>query len=60
MYEFWCDYIKPKYQNKANLCHMNTDRFIRNKKIEDVYKDIANHVRFGTSNYEVDRPLTNR
>ena len=39
---------------------MNTDRFIRNKKIEDVYKDIANHVRFGTSNYEVDRPLTNR
>ena len=21
MYEFWYDYIKPKYQNNAKLCH---------------------------------------
>ena len=20
MYEFWCDYVTPKYQNKAKLC----------------------------------------
>ena len=23
MYEFWYDYIKPKYQNNAKLCHMD-------------------------------------
>ena len=25
MYEFWYDYIKPKYQNNAKLCYMDTD-----------------------------------
>ena len=59
MYEFWYDYIKPKYQNNAKLCSMDTDSFIINIKTEDFYKDIANDVekRFDTSNYEVDRPL---
>ena len=28
MYEFWYDYIKPKYQNNAKLCYVNTDSFI--------------------------------
>ena len=28
MYEFWYDYIKPKYQNNAKLCYMDTDGFI--------------------------------
>ena len=28
MYEFWYDYIKLKYQNKAKLCYMDTDSFI--------------------------------
>ena len=23
MYEFWYDYIKPKYQNNAKLCYMD-------------------------------------
>ena len=27
MYEFWYDYIKPKYQGKAKLCYMDTDSF---------------------------------
>ena len=27
MYEFWYDYIKPKYQDKAKLCYMDTDSF---------------------------------
>ena len=44
MYEFWCDCIKPKYQNKARLCYMNTDSFIINIKTQDFYKDIANNV----------------
>ena len=28
MYEFWYDYIKPKYQEKAKLCDMDTESFI--------------------------------
>ena len=59
MYEFWYDYMKPKYNDKVKLCYMDTDSFVMNIKTKDVYKDIANDVedRFDTSNYEVDRPL---
>ena len=59
MYEFWYDYMKPKYDDNVKLCFMDTDSFIMNIKTEDFYKDVANDVerRFDTSNYEVDRPL---
>ena len=59
MYEFWYDYMKPKYGNNVKLCSMDTDSFIMSIKTEDFYKDIANDVekRFDTSNYEIDRPL---
>ena len=59
MYEFWCDYMKPKYGDKVKLCYMDTDSFIMHIKTEDFYKDIADDVekRFDTSNYEVNRPL---
>ena len=59
MYEFWCDYIKPKYQDNAKLCYMETESFLLHIKTEDFYKDIANDVKkwFNTSNYYVDRPL---
>ena len=51
MYEFWYDYIKPKYQDKAKLCYMDTDSFIIHIKTEDFYEDIADDVKkwFGTS-----------
>ena len=59
MYEFWYDYMKPKYGNDVKLCYMDTDSLIMNIKTEEFYKDIANDVekRFDTSNYEVNRPL---
>ena len=59
MYEFWYDYMKPKYGDNIKLCYMDTDSFIIYIKTEDFYKDIADDVekRFDTSNYEVDRPL---
>ena len=61
MYEFWYDYIKPKYGDKATLCYMDTDSFVIHIKTEDFYKDIANDVErwFDTSNYDVndERPL---
>ena len=54
MQEFWYDYIKPKYQDKAKLCYIDTDSFIIYVKTEDFYKDIANDVEkwFDTSNYD--------
>ena len=54
MYEFWYDYIKPKYEDKARLCYMDTDSFVMYIKTEDFYKDIASDVErwFDTSNYD--------
>ena len=59
MYEFWYDYMKPKYGNKVRLCYTDTDSFIINIKTNDFYEDIASDVenRFDVSNYEVKRPL---
>ena len=59
MYEFWYDYMKPKFGDSVKLYYMDTDSFIMNIKTEDFYKDIANDVEkmFDTSNYECDRPL---
>ena len=61
IYEFWYDYIKLKYGDKARLCYMDTDSLITYIKTEDFYKDIANDVeeRFDTSNYDKndERPL---
>ena len=38
MYEFWYDYMKPKYGNKVKLCYTDTDSFITNIKTNDFYK----------------------
>ena len=64
MYQFWYDYVKPKYGEKAKLCFMDTDSFTVYIKIDNIYKDIAKYVetRFDTSSYElernsIDRPL---
>ena len=39
--EFWYDYVKPKYGEKAKLYYMDTDSFIVYIKIEDIYIDLA-------------------
>ena len=60
MYEFWYDYMKPKYGDNVKLCYIDTDSFIMHIKVEDFHKDIADNVekkRIDTSNYEVNRPL---
>ena len=61
MYEFCYDYIKPKYNDNAKLCYMDTDNFVINIFTEDFFEDISNDVErwFDTSNYEENekRPL---
>ena len=59
MYEFFHDYVEPKYGVKVKLCYMNTCSFIVHLKTEDIYSDIVKDVetRFKTSVYELDRPL---
>ena len=61
MYEFWYDYLKPKYGKNIKLCYMDTDSFVIPIKTDNFYKDISNDIDkwFDTSNYNknVDRPL---
>ena len=56
MYEFWYDYLKPKYNDNVKLCYMDTDSFIMNIKTNDYSNDVEN--RFDTSNYEVNTSET--
>ena len=51
--EFWYEYIKPLYSDKARLCYTDTDKFIMHIKTEDFYQDISNDIDkwFDTSNF---------
>ena len=44
MYEFWYDYLKPKYQDNIKLCYMDTDSFIIYIETDDFFKDLSNDV----------------
>ena len=60
-YEFWYNYIKPKYGDRAKPCYMYTDSFVIYIETENFCKDIAGDVKrwFDTSNYNENdkRPL---
>ena len=47
MYEFWYDYMKPKYNSSVKLCYMDTGSFIMNIKTNDFYKDITSGIEIG-------------
>ena len=53
MYEFWYNYIIPKYVKKTKLCYSDTDSFIIYIKTKDICEDISSDVEkwFDTSNY---------
>ena len=61
MYEFYYDYLKPKYGESIKLFDIDTDSYILHIKTKDFYKDIANDVDewFDTSGYSKDgnKPL---
>ena len=44
MYEFWYDYVKPQYGEKAKLCYMDPDSFIVYITADDIYADTAKDV----------------
>ena len=58
MYEFFYDYVKPKWGDNAKLLFTDTDSFCLEIETEDVYKDISKDVDewFDTSNYPKDHP----
>ena len=39
MYEFWYDFVKPKYSENAKICYMDTDGFIVHVKTDEIYKN---------------------
>ena len=61
MYEFWYDYLKPKYGDRVKLCYTDTDSLIIHIITEDFFEDISNDVEswYDTSNYDENdkRPL---
>ena len=58
MYDFHYNYIKPKYDERADLLYTDTDSLIYEIEPEDLYQDINPDVksRFDTSNYSKDHP----
>ena len=44
MYEFWYDYIKPKYGDRAKVCYTDTDSFVIYIITGDFFEDIPNDV----------------
>ena len=44
MYEFWYDYIKPKYGDRVKWRYPDTDRFVICIITKYFYKDIAGDV----------------
>ena len=44
MYEFWYDYMEPKYNDNVKLCYMDADSFVMHIKTNDFYKDISDDV----------------
>ena len=41
MFEFWYDYVKPKYHENVKSCYMGTDSFIVHVERDNIYKGAA-------------------
>ena len=62
MYKFWCDYVKPKYEDRSKLCYTDTNSFFIHVKTEELFVHISDDVErwFDTSDYDDEnykRPL---
>ena len=45
VYEFWYDYMKPKYGDRAKLCYTDSDSFVICIKTGDFFGDVSNDVK---------------
>ena len=45
MYDFWYDYLEPKYNDKAKQGYMDTDSLVLKIFTEDFFEDINNDVK---------------
>ena len=45
MYEFWYDYVKPKYRENENVCYMDRSSFIVHEKKNYFYEYIAEDIK---------------
>ena len=52
-------FVKPNYDDKVKLYHVDSNSFTVCIKTDNIYKNIAQNVEttFDTSKYELDRPL---
>ena len=59
MYQFYYEYLKPKYNDKVKLLYMDTDSFILEIKTDDFFEDTKEDLLewFDTSNYHKDMAL---
>ena len=57
MYEFWYDYIIPKYDDKVTLCCMDTDSFIFHIKTDVLYEDIMSDLQKWYDTSKIDLKL---
>ena len=56
MHQFWYDYNKPKCQQNAKLCYMDTDSFIiplKLKMLQTILKqDLTHHIMHLKDHYQ--------
>ena len=60
MYEFWYDYIKPKYQDKAKLCYTHTDSFVIYIKTEIFIKALLIMLKNGLTHQTTAKMIIDR
>ncbi len=60
MYQYWYDYVKAEYGEKASLLYTDTDSLVYEVETEDLYTDMGKRADlFDFSNYSKDHPLYN-
>ena len=58
MYDFWYDYVKPKYSENVKLCSIDTYSWFDTYSYKNVAEDLE--TKFDTSNFKLDRLLPKR